>query len=588
MIDPAFQQLMQRSSVGQFWRALSDVRQEQAVLQQKLAELKTQISTLDRINVFTDSPDEAREKRFKERLAACKVEEQNSAQALQQFFQDCQNLRPEFANILQLEQATRLLLGGQIAQGGKALRQWLESLEQPFPVSGQESWAELLKNEFSRARPFLYAIWALLPVLQPVADWTLEGPRATLRYRSLVIHLLEKCRKALQEDCPGLPWPCELQALACPSPPTTHRLDRLLSAEDQQTLRAQLESLANQAIEAARLELLLSWNKKNISTMDRVVFWSDTRAEALEKQLKQQRKSVRTALKEDWVELCRVHCEARSQSWAGLWIDYFPGILPALKNIRVTSPTGMFTKTCQLLHREGAEREIDNLARQLRQRYSLDLSLANLRSAALSATPREGKPEPDARGNFPPLTAVELTGYLAAALQQARFQEKLDQAHQRQSRAREHEQEYRSIKGNQSGVERLVSLFRAGSEERSVRQQMHQAKTAADQDWEYLDLEYLEILWRLYPPAVALSEVSQLSDQIYRIEGVVRSYTTEDSEGNSSTRYESVISGLEPAISSYERLKKRLQEDLGDCPGAFEGLEQLAQGPLWQALAAGG
>lgn len=579
-----------RQDLARSWLSLVAAQEEVARAKVRLEELKSEISALDRLNVFTDTKEEAEEKDCKQRVQVRQKDVVRHAKDVASAMKELCTLEPDFLVALELEAFLRRTLQVESAAEAKKIaedvEQWVERL-----TAGQRVWAEddtpaRLDGPFQNLGLSALTLGvALFHSTESVERRWGESIRV-IPSKPLLKRLVQKCRVALASDRPGVPLPADLlQALRGePEGPGKTSVSPL-SALTEQQMEPGFEALETICRELAGLRLTLKLNRKKISALDRLNVFTDSESEARQKRLKAQTQALRARLQSELEAFHERHLRMRAELWPTLVLDLGHDLHTLVSSIGVSDPTGFFTKTAEILNREPAALAAHRFLQAIEQRFpgvpSLDFLQSQLfrwvDTAPLETAPTVNFPMP------PLLEDSEIAALFHQALVSKGYSSSRQAIHDAEDRLANLQSEISNQSVGQKALGAL-SLFMSRVSDNSWRERQATQEYLAQARSEAEDT-ILSALWDAYAPCALHHLLRELTTQVASVRAVVESREREDSEGNTSTEYYSVAVGKYEAMATSLRIRRFLEKSSSDFPFPQQWLESYSESSTSQAIA---
>lgn len=579
---------VRQSRIDVAWLGLERGAEEIRQMERELEELKQSIPLKDRIIFFSDTPDEAREKTTKERLAAKRRELAEHTEKTRRFLTQLQERETDFGLALALERGLVGILMAeqpdQLTAPRKTLTQLLKKLPsepaRPTEVPDPEQAAFALNSgPFTDLKVALKMLLRVSKLVKAGYERTWEGSRRAMVLRPLLLRLVGRCCGAFARNCPGIPFAGELYCSMCPPPDQVPVGATVLREHLFSSTEALLQNLERQVETLVGLDELLELNKKNISTMDRIVFWSDTEAEAREKAWKQQRKDQIRQLRKSWEELLTQVRVGRGEVWSAFLLDTFSPVPKAVERISTPEGRSSWSKKCPVLHREEAVELADYFRRELQRRFQVQGEASQLFEQALMAAGSEQALNRDPLGNPVAIDGETLLRVAAREVEARGLKERFLAAGRTQVKSEDTRRQLRQARSQVSLWDRLnvFSDSEAEKAEKEVRDRHSQEAEQARYLLESAHEGFLEALAEIYPPAQLTFEINRLCQELAMINSECRSFTEEDSEGNRSTYYYCALTGKWEAMQTSARLERSIREHTEGTPYLHQWLEEVGR-----------
>lgn len=590
-IKPEILDFAKQYDLARSWLNLLSAQVEVSQAERRLQELKSEISTLDRLNVFTDTREEAEEKDCKQRVQSRQKDVVRHAKDVAGALKELCAQDPEFGLALELEGHLRQSLQVESAAEAKKLggkiEQWVDAL-----TKGHQNWqgddtpAELVGPYRNLGTAALTLAAALLNSTEGVERrW--ESSVRVLQTKPLLKRLAHKCRISLDTDAPGTPLPGFLLATLRGDPASRQEAsDSPLTSLSEQQLEPGFEALERTSREIAHLRLTVKLNRSKISTLDRINVFTDSEAEAREKRLKAAVKSLQTRFQSELESLLNSHSRMRAELWPTWILDLGHDLHGKVSSIGVSDPSGFFTKTAEILNREAPALAAHNFLQAMDKRFPGTPALERLQSvishwgeaAPIQVAPIEHFPMP------PQLEEKEIAALFHLALQSKGYTSSRQAIQDAEHRLENLQGEISRQSAGQKALGMLSLLVaRVGDnswrERKATEEYLHQARREAEES-------VLLALWEGYAPCALGHLLSELTTRIASITAVVHSRTVEDSEGNTSTEYYSVAQGKTEAVETSLTIRRLLEKSSSKYPFPQQWLEEYTENQTSREIAA--
>lgn len=579
--------LVRNSNITRSWVGLVTASEEILAAQRTLEEASSQVSLIDKINVFTDSPEEAQVKDAKQRIKARTTDRERYQKEVALFLNSVGEQIEHFSFATKLEsvlyRASQVMEPKGCGNLVKELRNWLlETM--PTPPGDRsvdpEQALDALGGPLAHSVKALWMLTAVLSQARFETELRWGVPVNVLRYRPLILTLVEQCYQAFKQDCPELPMPCDIFHTIGPS--VSNKVE---STPTQQALGSSLDKLFQDRLpklldvcrRLAAVQFLMEVNKKGISTLDRVVFWSDTKAEALEKELKEKLGELEIQMEMEWQSLTSENLAFREGIWGAFLLDRGSHINTLILKITATRPSGIINKTCEVAYREEPVLEVDRLRRAVVEKYPLMMGLEQLQIAASTCdlnpdlqTESPGRPQP-----APALLSTdELVKAIARELRHSDFAHNRAEADRLESEVADSRARRRDeMRG--AGFLKQVSMVAGRTS--SYRDQLD-AQRQAESLNEQAERTFFEALNRAHSPTAIGLTLTELGGHLAAITAYVGETRVTDSDGNTSTEYFGALKGMKPVYEMSEILNQLILEQSEGLSYPLESLESHAFG----------
>lgn len=588
-------ELVRRANISRSWVGMMVAREEIENAEKTMAQAKSDTSFLDTLNFFTDSPEEAQVKDCKQRIKVRTAECEAYEKDVTAFLNSLESQFEHFSFAIKLE--SLLYRAGQLGdpKGCQALIKELTvwtlqgvSLSQDKLDSDLEQVFERVSGPLARTVKTLWMLRAVLSETSQVRELHWGHPWGFLRFRPLILALIEDCYKAFKLDSSETPLPCDifamLQPVVKPAELEISPCEQALKSAAEDLLERRFPILKSIAERMAGTQLLLVANQSKISTLDRVVFWSDTEAETVEKRLKAKLEDLKLQLDTEWEALVLENLTLRENNWGTLLLDWGSHISTLVGRIEASSPSGFFTKTSVVLNREEPVLEVEKLRRRVLERYPQVRDLEQIRrQAAAIKIPNQAAVEPTPAHPSPPSLSREelvkavarelrLTGYFQNKADAERLQEDLSDAD--------------IVRGEiERGAGFLKVLSMLAGDLNFYRQKMR-AQIEANSLYRSAEHSFLRALNRVHSPAAIGFVLSELGTALAAVTAYVAKRTYTDSDGDTQTEYYGALEGMQPVHENTELLDTLIFEQAEDLYFPLQSLEIYAAGPAGALLRA--
>ncbi|MFA7482471.1 MAG: hypothetical protein WC314_18320 [Vulcanimicrobiota bacterium] len=587
-------ELVRRANISRSWVGMMVARKEIENAERTMAQARSDTSFLDKLNFFTDSPEEAQVKDCKQRIKVRTAECEAYKKDVAAFLNSLESQVEHFSFAVKLE--SFLYRAGQLGDPKgcqalvKELTAWtLEqvSLSQEKLDSAPEQVFERVSGPLAGTMKALWMLRAVLSETSQVQEQHWGHPWGFLKFRPLILALIEDCYQAFKLDSSETPLPCDIFALLQPEEPAELEgspCGQALKSAAEDLLERRFPKLKSIAERMAGTQLLLMANKSKISTLDRVVFWSDTEAEAMEKGLKAKLEDLKLQLDTEWEALVLENLTLRENNWGTLLLDWGSHISTLVGRMGASSPSGFFTKTSVVLNREEPVVEVERLRRRVLERYPQGHDLEQIRrqaaaikipdQAALGPTP--ANPSPPSLSSEELVAAVarelRLTGYFQNRADAKKLQEELNDAD--------------LVRGEiERGAGFLKVLGMMAGDLSFYRQKMR-AQIEANSLYRSAEHNFLRALNRVHSPTAIGFVLSELGSALAAVTAYVAKRTYTDSDGDTQTEYYGALEGMQPVHENTELLDTLIFEQAEDLYFPLQSLEIYAGGPAGALLSA--
>ncbi|MBT9581704.1 hypothetical protein IV102_00045 [bacterium] len=576
---------------------LEELQKEMRDLDSQVMQTSRRVSTLDKLNIFSDSPEEVQVKRLKQAIEVCQGEYAGIAGQWNQTLADLEKEFPDFAQVRGLE---RLLsqcidfVGGTAGNPVLAVAQLKEQLLQPHSL------VELLQGlsdvqscqhhrsashhsilgPLARSLPADYPGWkvqedplqltapltvlcyhlAQLPSLRcalalaqleavlkqsrPVDGRLLQEDGSLLSQPILplgacIVECLENVVQAAGESWPGVPFGQQVQGWFLPAdtqPPPPPEAPLWQQFRDEVNRRT---------LAVVALDSLLSQASSQVSWSDRVNVFTQSASEAREQVLK----AALTRAQEQ-LDQTVPNQEADAHSLAGMVASHCLNILRASHRVSTQEGTSSSKINCKLNHQRPLAEAVEGFRSWLRDRNQLPFTLRQLIDQVEQA--------PAGEGNTP-------AQWMRARLANQPFAAMLGEARQKRQAALAAFQRRSQSCSEVSVLDRL-NVFTESASEKAAKQSKgdwRAAEAAARSSEEHLEAALFGAL-REFPEAHLYYASEELSVEVPALQAVCRSKTRSHGHGDDKHRhatYYCEVSGL----ASVQRLTRDLISLAASC-----------------------
>lgn len=527
------ERLLARSLAGGPWfetrRHAAALEGRRQVLAAELAEARAAVPLLEKVNVFSASPEEARRDDLQKELA-------------------------------QVEDELRGARGRERAE--------LHGAFAVFPP--------LLVHQR------LVELVGLLSALESGTETVLTpaGKRLEQKVivpRPLLVAALGEVRAGFRSAFPGVPWPSEaareLAGRELPAPPPTEAwLAPAWRALDEGPARAARADALEHAGLAAHLQRAREAAAGRVSLVDRLVFWSDTADEARARALGEMIAWHRKVARGRWERLLALGAEAGQQVVAIRLRDLALQLAEAVGEIHTDSGSSSSPRSCSVYGREAALRLVSRLQEELGAAYGLSGDRESILAAVAACDPPEG-PQPPA-GPFTPLRQEQVVPLLAGRLRGTGYasEHAALRALLREKQAAQFE---RTRAGELISWWDRINVFSstpAEKREQEAGAELTRLGTDLTRRMQAVDRLFDQAL-AAYPPGRPFFALGGVRDAVGSIRGVCRSYSHSTGSGKNrrtETRYRCELLGLSAARGAVEAWCGLLVRTFGRLPGKHE------------------
>lgn len=590
-MNSEIQQEVRSAGIRRAWVGIELAAKEVQGAEREIHELESKVTTLDSMNVFSDSPEEARIKVCKDRIKSRTEEYNNFALETGAFITKLGEKYPDFQVATSLEgflgRVLRASQPSEFKSLGKDILQWLSAFsehlgeikEAPLASSILE---QLFVGPYQHTRRALCELHAPLDLIKRRTEHRWDKAVNVLSLRPLFLVLVGECREAFAKDCEGTPLPFEVyQSLVYEKKDEQiDPVDELLRdcGESELMECVQKSLLINRAI--AGYKALITINRSDISTLDRVVFWSDTDAEAREKRWKTQMKEQQKALQDSWLQLCQKNQEIRDKVWTTFLLDLGHRVKTLVLRIHASDPTGLISKTSQVMEREPAVMVVERFRSTVFARYPFYAEVSELRQRSMNSSAKCPPVVCDSLGNPPTLRPPELVAQLSSKLLETGFLDEQKGADELAKREREEKQRKAREYEKKSTLGRIGHLFTAAAGQ--ITEGFQFEESPGDQ----LEQHFLGVLEDVHSPTLLNILLHRLVDQLFSIDAEVGSNKIYVGDNGTRTEYYGKLIGYTPALATATQLSRLLNRLCVDSPFAMEWLGQFATNPVVEGIEA--
>jgi uncharacterized protein YeeX (DUF496 family) len=534
---------------------LEELQKEMRDLEQQLTETSQRISVLDKLNVFSDSPEEAQVKRLKQAIEVCQAEYAGIAGQWNQTLAELEKEFPNFSRVRSLERLVSQCLdfvGGTAGNPVAAVTQLKEQLLHPhslvelFPAESLptdwEGWTgpddppQLAQFPQLRCALAVAQLEAVLKQSTPVAGQLLED-NGSLRSQPILplgaclVECLESLVQVAADTWPEVPFGQQVQEWFRPSAPASP------PAPESSPLWQQFgDQVKRCSLAVVALDSLLSQATSQVSWADRVNVFTQSASEAREKGLK-------AALARAQEQLAQTvpAAEADAHSLAGVVASHCLNILGASQRVSTQDGTSSSKINCKLNHQRPLAEAVEAFRSWLRDGYQLPFTLRQLIEQIEHAPAEEG--------NTP-------AQWMRARLGNQPFAAMLKEARQARQAALAAFQKRTQSRSEVSVLDRL-NFFTESATEKAAKQSQAEwraAEAAAQACEERLEAALFGAL-REFPQAHLYYASEEISIEVPALRAVCRSKTRSHRHGDhkhKDTTYYCEVSGL-PSVQHQAR-----------------------------------
>ena len=588
------QEKLEGSGIADLWQRRAEAVKERRQLEQQLAEVAAEISFFDRMIFFHSSEDESAERRIKERLKDLGKAVSEITVEIDGFWAELCKDEPEIQRVRDLEEALRRsLVARQVHQIKNAFDACRLLLEQALAGLADSLPKEEIEPERAVAMIFalpqqgylipLAALTSLLELATPLREASWEGARDTMVFRPVLIRLVDRIMTAFANSEPENPFPVQLVAgwIGSDDPatalPCLH--DQLAGSYPPGQSSEALAELEELFEKLAGHDLALRWTRQEISLFDRIVFWSDTPAEARAKILVSDRTALCEEVMARWLELERRVRAPRREVWDIYAADQTLAVRDAIRMISTVSGESSRAMACPLNWQEQAIWQTQSFAAEVGQRYGHGWAREELlerafTSAGLSAAPALGEDGLVAISALPQLLGPMLESQGFTARYRAMVSSEQESEIQKD--------ELRAAKGQISTWDR-INVFKespAEAREKAMVVALSEGSERVVRLQKAVEEELELLLAQVHQPALVallLGELGLALDAT-RAECTSSTRSYEDSEGNAKyeTVFFCVIRGLQEAGELLSRLSAIIKPEEGSYLPLWQGAETWA------------
>jgi hypothetical protein len=588
------QEKLEGSGIADLWQRRAEAVKERRLLEQQLAEVAAEISFFDRLIFFHSTEDEFAERRIKERWKDLGKAVSEITVEIEGFWAELYKDEPKIQRVRDLEEALRRsLVAGQDHQIKHAfdacrllLEQALAGLADSLPsteIEPESAVAMIFAQPQQAYLIPLATLTSLLELATPVQEASWQGARDTILYRPVLIRLVDKIMTAFAESEPENPFPVQLVAdgISSDSPATTlprlpDQLAEVYPSGKSRQATAELEALFEQL---AGHDLALRLTRREISIFDRIVFWSDTPAEARAKILVEDRAGLCEEIAARWLDLERRLRGPRREQWEIYACDQTLAVRDAIRLISTASGESSRAMACPLNCQEQAIWQTQSFAAEVGQRSGHSWVREELLERAFASAGLAASP---ARGENGLVATSALPQLLGPVLESQGFTARYRAMVSAEEESEIQKDELRAAKGQISTWDRINVFKESAAEARESAmvaalskgsERLVRLQKAVEEELEIL-------LGQIHQPALVgllLGELGLALDAT-RAECTSTTRSYEASEGD--TRYETVffcvIRGLQEAGELLSRLVATIQPEEGSYLPLWQGAETWA------------
>jgi len=519
-------------------QAVSRLRgQEEAleIARQRHAEAKEAVGWLDRLNIFSLSPEE--------------LDRDLAAQEFKQLQE-------------QLESAWEKLRGT-LHEGLKAY----PPLALHQQVLAARSAAELLDYGVERSLD---------------RDGDGAGVKV-VTFLPVLLSILTDLRDCFHAVFPGVPLPSELGDATAP----IQNEGTLVSSYLEELRQSAADHLCHSAASHTGAVGRAAWGREvarsRITFTDRLVFWRDTREEALEDTFQHWMQWHQGWASKRWDELVAEARMVGSRLGPFALRDAAVASTDWIDSIHTDGGESSFPKSCSVYNRGEALMALAGIQQVMAHFYGVDGSRDALMQAALRATPRRIDMQGDAKHGIKPLSWDDLASMLAHRLADSPFRE----AYRRVGERRE---DYEALAKQRDDVTAQISIWDrinifSTTEEEAFREDLEASADAVEADM-MRDLQLVNRLFNEalapYPPARLSFELAGVIQAVNAITAVCRSRTVTVGSGKNKrteTRYYCALVGKSAAVKRMQHWSTNMVRAFGRLPTYHRLLEHWAAWP---------
>lgn len=590
-VKPEILEFAKQRDLPRSWLNLLSAQEEVKRAEARLKELKHEISVLDRLNVFTDTPQEAEEKDCKERVKARQKEIVRHAKDVAKALKDLSAEDSEFALALEMERYLRRSL--EVASAAEAVKVGRE-VERCVDVLSKDhhSWTESdapveLTGPHANLSRAALALAAALINSSDGAEPRWERSVPVLNNKPLLKRLVHTCRLALDSDLPGTPIPGALLAeFRGPRFAEQGSETSSLEALSKERLEPHFEALESICQEIGILRFTLRVNRGTISTLDRLNVFTDSESEAREKRFKAQLESLRVRFEDEMMALMKAHSVMRSELWPTWTLDLGHDLYGKVTAIQATEPSGIFEKTAKIINRDAPALAAHDFLQAVDTRFPGAPALGRLKSV-ISYWGEQVPFEVEPVSHFPMprmLEEKEIAVLFHEALRGTDYASRREAILDAQAKLEALQSDISRQSVGQKALGAL-SLFvpQMGDGSWRERKAAEEYLTAAHREEEAMTLH---ALWEVYAPCALGHLLSELTTRIASITAVVHTRTVRTDKGSDRTEYYSVAEGKSEALETAALLRKLLEKSSSTYPFPHQWLEVYTENRTSQEIAA--
>lgn len=583
------------SDIVDLWRRRAEGARERRTLEAQLQIVGEEISLLDRLLFFHTSENEAAERRIKERLTGLAEMLGQTSAEIERFWKAVCQESPEVRRVRDLEEVLRRSL---VARSSHELRSALQAcrdLLEPTLVAYSErlpggevpperALSQLFEaSQISYLRP-LASLAALLELAAPLTEPTWEGERATVSYRPVLLSLVGQVMESFLSAEPENPFPSQLVSgwlekdyPGAQLPMLPQSMEEIYVSNHAREVFAELQSMLE---ELAGHDLALRVTRREISWLDRAIFWSDTPAEARERILLSNRAALVEDIGSHWLELERDLRSRRRESWEIYRCDQSLAVRDALRAISTPSGESSRAKDCPLLNQEQAVWQVAQFVNEVGQRFGVVPPRQLLLEQALSS-PQAGREE-DGSASLEVLAMDRLAEHLGPLLLGQGFSQRYDSLMELRKQAEGDKEKLREIRGQISTWDRVNGFKETEEEarEKALAETIAQSVERATALQSEVETELETLLAREHPAALVGLLLGELAIAVDAIRAECASFTRsyQDSEGKThyETMYSCVLRGIDEAGALLKRLLAANKPEPGGYLSPWEAAEAWA------------
>jgi hypothetical protein len=557
---------LQRAGLCSLWRQRAEALREQLLAEQQLLELHEEHSVLERWLFLPAASTEQVERQLRGRLRELEQRLTRTGAELEAAWQQLERGHPELAEPRALERALSLCLAARSAEGIQAAQTACRALLEPAleqvgeapprePVDPDRAAQQLFAAAGQAHLIPLSALQALLEQAQPMRESSWDQARQTITFRPVLIALVDQVLQAWTQARPDSPPPSLLlaQLLAREGEESGGMPEGMRQAYPAGDSRQKLDELIQLFTRLAGHQLALRLNRREISFFDRVVFWSDTPAEAREKDLLSARAVLCEEAEAGWLDLERRLRTQRREQWALYSADQALVVRDAVRELATTEGEASSPRSCPLLNQEKAIWQVQAFINEIAQRYGAVWTREALLEAALAEPEQE--PPPEKREPESPsqdsVRLERLPALLAPGLRACDFPQRYQAMLEALEQVQLDKDALREARARVSTWERATAFKESAAEarEKAMTKALSEGEEQAAAAQKAVEQELETILLELHHPAllgVLLQELVLGLDQV-RAECTsnTRSYLDSQGQRRFETMYYCTLRGIE-------------------------------------------